>query len=68
MAGEKIEENYFFVEGYKKRFFDEKYIRQVFNDLYIFYINESVTLKYDKPKAIWEVALSKDVIDFKYST
>lgn len=68
MAGEKIEENYFFVEGYKKRFFDEKYIKQIFSDLYIFYIKESVTLKYDKPKLIWEIALSKSIIDFKYST
>lgn len=59
LTGEKLDKNYFLVEGCKKRFFDEEYLMNLFKEMNIFFMKEYETFKYEKSKVVWEIALSK---------
>ncbi len=57
--GEKIEENYYFVKGYNKRFFDENEVNKFFSIIGKVKFRETNMLRYDKPKVIIEVDAQK---------
>ena len=58
--GNKIEDNYYDVDGVLKRFFDREQIERLFNGWRIEYINEYQMDRYKLPKILWEVAVSKE--------
>jgi SAM-dependent methyltransferase len=57
--GEFIEENYYAVDGDRKRFFDREQIERLFNGWQIQNINECQMNRYKLPKILWEVAVAK---------
>lgn len=57
--GEKIEENYYFVNNYNKRFFDENEVNKFFSIIGKVKCRETQMLRYDKPKIIVEVDAQK---------
>ncbi|WP_253190094.1 class I SAM-dependent methyltransferase [Paraburkholderia phenazinium] len=60
-GGEEIEPNYFLVDGQAKRFFDESAVRRLFADGWrTVALEHTVTDKYRKPKAAWEVVLERE--------
>lgn len=58
--GEKIEENYYFVNEYNKRFFDKKEVSKFFSIIGKVKCREVQMLRYDKPKIIIEVDAQKN--------
>ena len=57
--GEKLEDNYYFVEGYNKRFFsieDAKNYFSIIGDVNAF---ESSMMRYSKPKEVIEISVKK---------
>lgn len=60
LAGIKIEDNYFNVNGCTKRFFNKTDICNIFNKWEIKYLSESSTIKYGKTKIVWEISVQKD--------
>lgn len=57
--GEKIEENFYFVEGYNKRFFNFKDIDKYFSIIGKVNARENDMLRYQKPKKVIEVDVKK---------
>ncbi len=55
--GKKIEENYYFVEGYNKRFFDSKDIKKYFGIVGDVSFKNADMLRYSKPKKCIEVSV-----------
>ncbi len=58
--GEKIEENFYFVKGYNKRFFDEKEVQKYFSIIGNVKVRETDMLRYDEPKKVIEINAQKD--------
>lgn len=59
MQGEKIENNFYFVEGYNKRFFDEKDINKYFGLIGKVIAKKAKMFRYEKPKDLLEVSVEK---------
>lgn len=57
--GEKLEENYYFVNGYNKRFFDRLEIDKYFNNLGEVEAIETQMLRDKKSKIVWEIVVKK---------
>ena len=56
-----ISENYYRVDGEPKRFFDSESVLKLFTSGWrMLSIEEQVTHKYERPKALWEVVLETD--------
>ena len=60
--GEKIEENFYFVEGYNKRFFSIEDAEKFFSIIGDVYVKEADMLRYTKPKKVIEVKVVKNLI------
>lgn len=58
--GEKLEENYYFVKGYKKRFFDRNEIEKYFSIVGNVDAQETEMLRNKNSKIVWEVVAKKD--------
>ena len=58
--GEKLEENYYFVKGYKKRFFDRNEIEKYFSIVGNVDAQETEMLRNENSKIVWEVVAKKD--------
>ena len=58
--GEKIEENYYFVEGYNKRFFDEKIAEDFFSIIGDVKVKEAEMIRYKKPKMLIEICVKNN--------
>ncbi len=59
--GKKLEENFYFVEGYNKRFFDIKDAERFFSIIGKPEIKEADMLRYSKPKKVIEVDVEKEM-------
>lgn len=59
--GKKIEENFYFVEGYNKRFFDVSDAKKFFSIIGKTEIKEADMLRYSKPKKVIEVNVEKEM-------
>ena len=57
--GQKIEENYYYVDGYNKRFFNLEDAKKYFSIIGNVEIREEEMLRYQKPKKIIEVKIKK---------
>ena len=57
--GQKLEENYYFVDGYNKRFFSKKDAEYFFSIIGKANIRETEMLRYSKPKKVIEVSVKK---------
>lgn len=53
--GEKLEENYYYVEGYNKRFFDKHDIEKYFGYIGNCQFNNAIMKRYEKEKELIEV-------------
>lgn len=53
--GHQLEENYYFVDGYKKRFFDLKDVNKYFSIIGNVEAKETDMLRYQKPKKVIEI-------------
>lgn len=60
--GEKLEENFFFVEGYNKRFFDVKTAQKFFGLIGSCQVNNAVMKRYEKEKQLLEICVLKKII------
>lgn len=58
-SGKLIEPNYYFVNGYNKRFFDEKDILKYFTIIGNVEFNEAQMNRYGKPKILYEIKVQK---------
>ena len=57
----QISENYYRVDGEPKRFFDRDSVFKLFTSgWHVLSMEEQVTHKYERPKALWEVVLETD--------
>ena len=59
--GEKLEDNYYFVEGYNKRFFSINDAEKFFSIIGKTRIVEAEMLRYAKPKKVIEVNVEKEI-------
>lgn len=59
--GKKIGENFYFVEGYNKRFFDVSDAKKFFSIIGKAEIKEADMLRYSKPKKVIEVNVEKEM-------
>ncbi len=59
--GKKLEENFYFVEGYNKRFFNIKDAEKFFSIIGKAEIKEADMLRYSKPKKVVEVNVEKEM-------
>ncbi len=57
--GQKIEENYYFVDGYNKRFFNKEDVFKYFSIIGDVFITEAVMDRYEKPKNVLEILVTK---------
>lgn len=57
--GEKIEDNYYFVDGYNKRFFSVEDAEKYFSIIGAVETKEATMLRYSKPKEVLEVLTKK---------
>lgn len=57
--GEKIEENFYYVEGYNKRFFTIDDANKFFSKIGNVEIKEAEMLRYSKPKQLLEIKVQK---------
>ena len=57
--GQKIESNFYFVEGYNKRFFDLKDAKKFFSIIGKAQIKQAEMLRYSKPKKVLEIDVEK---------
>lgn len=57
--GVMVERNYYERDGIYKRFFDRDDICKLFNNWNIIFCSECETLRYSKPKILWEIAIQK---------
>ena len=57
--GKKLEENYYFVEGYNKRFFSIEDAEKFFSHIGKIKIKENIMLRYIKPKKVIEIDAQK---------
>lgn len=57
--GEKIEENYYFVKGYKKRFFNKEEINKYFSVIGCVEAKEAHMLRNENSKVVWEIVARK---------
>lgn len=57
--GEKLEENFFFVEGYNKRFFTTQDAIKFFSIIGETKVKEADMLRYTKPKKVLEILVQK---------
>lgn len=57
--GKKLEENFYFIQGYNKRFFDLKDAERFFSIIGRIEIKETDMLRYSKPKKVLEVNVKK---------
>ena len=60
--GKKIEENFYFVEGYNKRFFSIEDAENFFSIVGDVYIKEADMLRYTKPKKVIQVKAVKHLV------
>lgn len=58
--GERIEDNFYYVDGYNKRFFDIKDTQKFFSLIGKPQIKENEMLRYSKPKKVIEVVVEKE--------
>lgn len=59
--GEKIEENFYFVEGYNKRFFTLEDAQKFFSIIGKTEIREADMLRYTKPKKVIEINVEREL-------
>lgn len=59
--GKKLENNFYFVEGYNKRFFDVSEAEKFFSMIGKAEIKEADMLRYSKPKKVIEVNVEKEI-------
>jgi SAM-dependent methyltransferase len=59
MQGRQLAHNYYYVNGYAKRFFDSDDIRELFNRWEIVSLDELSTNKYGDTKILWEFCVRK---------
>lgn len=59
--GQKLEENYYFVNGYNKRFFSKSDAERFFSIIGKTDIKETEMLRYSKPKKVIEVIAEKEM-------
>ena len=57
--GEKLEDNYYFVKGYKKRFFNKEEINKYFSVIGEVTAVETHMLRNEKSKIVWEIIAKK---------
>ena len=57
--GERVEDNYYDVNGHRKRFFDASQIERLFAGWKLQYCAEYLMNRYEQPKILWEVAAQK---------
>ena len=57
--GQKIEENFYFVEGYNKRFFSLEDVNNYFSIIGKVEAKEAEMLRYEKPKKLIEIKVQK---------
>ena len=55
--GKKLEENYYFVEGYNKRFFDEEDANKYFGAIGLCHVKEGTMERYEKKKMLIEIEI-----------
>lgn len=55
--GEKIEENFYNIDGKLKRFFNMSQISDFFSECEIEYVNECEMYRYKETKTVWEIAV-----------
>ena len=58
-VGERLEENYYLVDGLPRRFFDEESLIALFSGWAVLEKAERTTFRYGLEKAVWEVAALK---------
>ncbi len=58
--GKKIEDNYYYVEGYNKRFFDMSDVDKFFSTIGEVTAHEAEMIRYEKPKKLIEIVVKKD--------
>ena len=58
--GIKIENNYYFVDGYNKRFFDEEDIYKFFRTLGKVQTTKQTLKRYSKPKEVFEIVVRNE--------
>lgn len=59
--GQRLEENYYFVDGYNKRFFSENDAEKFFSIVGKTDIKETEMLRYTKPKKVIEINVQKEM-------
>lgn len=59
--GEKLEENFYFVEGYNKRFFSIEDAQKFFSIISETKLREANMLRYAKPKKVIEVHVEREL-------
>lgn len=59
--GQRLEENYYFVDGYNKRFFSENDAEKFFSIIGKTNIKETEMLRYTKPKKVIEINVQKEM-------
>ena len=59
--GKKLENNFYFVEGYNKRFFDVSEAEKFFSIIGKAEIKEADMLRYSKPKKVIEINVEKEM-------
>ena len=57
--GKKIEENFYYVEGYNKRFFNLNDVNKYFSIIGKVKSKEAEMLRYEKPKKLIEIMVTK---------
>ena len=58
-VGERLEQNYYLVDGLPRRFFNEASLQALFSGWTVLDMAERVTFRYGREKAVWEVAVMK---------
>ncbi len=58
-SGKQLEKNYYFVDGYNKRFFDLEDANKYFSIIGEVNVKESEMLRYSKPKKVIEIDVKK---------
>ena len=60
LKGIKKEDNYYYINGYNKRFFDDSDIEKYFKIIGEVKYNKTTMLRYDSPKEVYEIVVKKD--------
>lgn len=60
LKGIQKEDNYYYINGYNKRFFDDSDIEKYFKIIGEVKYNKTTMLRYDLPKEVYEIIVKKD--------